>query len=322
MPGISKQISNASQAFSLGATWGTPSVDNAMTTDTVDMINNTGAVLYTGDIVCMDATGTLVNQPTTATLAMALGTVGSTLELSTYTAIENINSANVTNTFPTIVGSTAGTGIGMVTTDGNVQPYQDVAWTSQTVGFTNGNTNMTDALTSTANPLAVGDYVYTPYNASTNANPQVFIVVSNGGSTGAWTAVGAVISGAGANFTGSTGSFVCQVGRDQSTKGPGWQAPVGWTNASAFMPGVVVPIITGGLGRVNVNAIATVNAGDNLLATNASFIATRVATGSVTAAQIGYTIAIAVEAQGQKDTTLTSLGITGHDSIRAFIVKV
>ena len=59
---MEKQIGNPGQAFSLGATWGTPSVDNAMTTEICDLINNTGVTLYTGDIVCLDPTGTMVNQ--------------------------------------------------------------------------------------------------------------------------------------------------------------------------------------------------------------------------------------------------------------------
>lgn len=313
-----KQIDNPSQAFALGATWGNPPVDNTMTTEICNLINNTGQVLYTGDIVGIDATGTLANQLTTATLATSVGAVGSALQMSAYPAVENINGANVNNTFPSIVGANAGVGISALTMDGNVTPYELTAWQILSLGFTNGSGNITSASTAAVNPLAVGLYVYTPYNSSTNANPQVFQITSNGGSSGSWTAVGQVIAGAGTNFTGTTGSFNCSVGRDNVTKGPGWQAPIGWTNASAFEPGLIVPIVTKGFGRINVNAIATVNAGDFLLGTNASFIATRVAPPLV-AANIGNGVGVALEPQTQKDTSLTTAGIAGHDSIRAYI---
>lgn len=316
-----KQIANASQAFSLGATWGTPSVDNTMTSDFVELINGTGATLYTGDIVTLDATGTTCLQPTTATLSLGIGCVGSPIEFGAYTAIENINGANVSNTFPTIVGSTGGVGIGAVATDGNVQPSQDFAFVSLVLGFTNGSGNITSAQVSTTNPLAVGIYVYTPYNSSTNANPQIFQVTSNGGSSGAWTAVGTVVAGGGTTFSGTTGSFTCQVGRDTVLKGPGWTPPVGWTNASAFAPGVVVPIVVHGFARINMNGQAVV-AGDLLTPTNASFVATRIAVSTAVAANIGNILAVALEAAAQKDTTLTSLGIAGHDSVRCYIDKM
>lgn len=314
-----KQIDNPSQAFALGATWGVPSVDNTMTTEICNLINNTGVVLYTGDVVGIDATGTLANQLTTATLALAIGAVGSALEMSAYPAIENINGANVANTFPTIVGSTAGTGISSLTTDGNIIPNQLTAWQSLVLGFTNGSTNITSASAATTNPFIVGQIVYTPLVASTNTTPQVFQITGVGGSTGAWTATSVVIAGAGTTFSGTTGTFTCQVGRDNVAKGPGWIQPYGWSSSSAFEPGVIVPIVTKGFGRVNVNAIATVNAGDLLIGTNASFVSTRVASGALTAAQAGFGVAVASEAQTQKDTTLTSLGIAGHDSIRAYI---
>lgn len=318
-----KQITNPSQAFSLGATWGNPSVDNAMTTQTCDLINGGSVPLYTGDIVCLDPTGTMAVQATTATLSLGIGTVGSTLEMSSYPATEQIAGAAVANTFPTIVGSTGGVGISFGTADGNVQPFQDYAWNSTLVGFTNGSANLTSAITSTNNPLFIGAYVYTPYNASTNATPQVFQVISNGGSTGSWTAVGAVISGAGTTFSGTTGSFTCQVGRDTTLKSPGWANPPGWTTTSAFEPGQVVPIVTQGLGRVNINGLTTQVAGSFILPTNASYVGTLVLITALTAAQIGLVIATCLEAYAQRDTSINdTFGISGHNSVRAIIGKM
>jgi hypothetical protein len=318
-----KQITNPGQAFALGATWGNPSVDNAMTTVTADLINGTTGPLYTGDIVCLDPTGTMAVTPTTATLSLGIGTVGSPLEQSQYPAQEQIAAATVTNTFPTIVGSTGGVGISFGTAEGNVQPFQDYAWLSTLVGFTNGSANLTSAITSTNNPLAIGLYVITPYNASTNLLPQIFQVVSNGGSSGAWTAVGAVVSGAGTTFSGTTGSFTCQVGRDTALKNPGWSNPPGWTTTSAFVPGQVVPIVTQGLGRVNINGLTTQVAGSFILPTNASAVGTLVLITALTAAQIGLVIATCLEAYAQRDTTINdTFGISGHNSVRAIIGKM
>jgi hypothetical protein len=327
-----KQITNPGQAFALGATWGNPSVDNAMTSSTCDLINNTGSFLYTGDIVALDPTGTLAVLPTTATLNLAIGTVGSTLEMSQYPAIESIAGTtaaapgNVTNTFPTIVGSTGGVGIGFGASDGNIQPDPVEAWLSLSLGFTNGSGAITSASAATVNPLSVGLYVITPYNATTNITPQIFQITSNGGSAGAWTAVGTSISGSATlTFTGTTGAFVCQVGRDTVLMGPGWGVPLGgqWTTTSAYPPGQVVPIVTQGLGRVNITALSTVVAGSFIIPTNAAVVGAVVLIGALTAAQTGYVIATCLEPYAQRDTTvLTQYGIAGHNSVRAIIGRM
>jgi len=318
-----KQIANTNQSFALGATWGTPSVENTQTTTFVELINGTGTTLYTGDIVALDATGTQAVQLTTATLNNVIGTVGNANEFGAYPAVEVIAGANVSNTFPTIVGSTGGTGISALTVEGNVTPFADYPWISVAVGFTNGSGALTSSLVSASNPFILGEYVITPYNASTNANPQIFQVTVAGGSSGAWTATGVVVAGAGTTFTGTTGTFTCILGRDQITKGPGWQAPAGWTNTSAFAPGLVVPVVTQGFGRVNINGLSTGVAGSFAIGTNASFVATLVLTGALTAAQTGFVIATWLEPYAQRDTTLnTTFGIAGHDSVRCIVAKM
>ena len=317
MTGRQKSIANPGQAFALGASWGTPSVDNQMTTELCDLINGTGQALFTGDIVALDPTGTQAVLATTATLNCAIGTVGSALEASSYPAVESIAGANVTNTFPVIVGSTGGVGISTLTADGNVQPFQDYPWITANMGFTNGSATVTYAGASASD---VGKYILTPYNSTTNANPQVFQVLSV--TPGTSYTVG-VVSGAGTTFSGTTGTFLVSMGRDTTTKGPGWSVPLGWTNTSAFPPGVVVPVVVSGFGRVNINGLTTGVAGSFALATNASVVATLVLTGALTAAQTGLTIATWLEPYAQRDTTVgTVLGITGHDSVRAIIGKM
>lgn len=316
MAGV-KQIDNAGQAFALGASWGTPSVDNTMTSEWANLINGTGQTLYTGDIVALDATGTQAVLATTATLNLTIGTVGSSIEFGSYPAVESIAGANVTNTFPTIVGSTGGTGISALTADGNMTPFQDFAWQSLALGFTNGSATVTFA---TANASFLGQYIYTPYNATTNPNPQVFQITAFTLNTN-FTVV--VVAGAGTTFSGTTGTFTCQVGRDQELKGPGWQAPLNWSSTSAFVPGLVVPVVTKGFGRVNVNGLTTVVAGSYILGTNASVVGTVVLTGALTAAQTGFVIAAPLEAYAQRDTTIgTVLGVTGHDSVRCIVGKM
>lgn len=304
-----KQITNPGQAFSLGATWGTPSVDNAMTVSTCDLINGTGVTLYTGDIVALDVTGTQAIFTTTGNLTNLIGTVGDSSSFSTYPT---------TGTFPV-----RDSGINIAAAGGNTQPFQDTEWQTLSVGFTNGNNSLTSSSSAAVNPLAVGLIVITPYNASTNATPQIFQIVSNGGSAGSWTATDIVIAGSGTTFSGTTGSFNCQVGNNASSLGPGWSAPPGWTSSSTFPPGQVVPVVTQGLGRINVNGVSAVAASDGLGGTNASAVATRFAyasTGYANAA--GLIIGVALEAYAARDTTLTTAGITGHDSIRAIIGKM
>ena len=302
-----KQISNASQAFSLGASWGNPSVDNAMTSEIAPLINGTGLILYTGDIVALDVTGTQAVLTATGALTNVIGCVGSANELSTYTG-----------SLPT-----TDSGIGMSTGVGPNTPGTISAVNSLTLGFTNGSGNITSSSTASVNPLFVGALVLTPYNASTNATPQIFQITSNGGSSGSWTAVGAVVSGGGSTFSGTTGSFVCQVTNAPQSLGPGWPAPQGWSGSSQFWPGAPVPVITKGFGRVNVNGVSTVAANDGLGGTNASVIGTRFAyAGTGYASATGLIIAVALEAYAARDTTLTGLGITGHDSVRAIIGKM
>lgn len=316
---MEKMIGNPSQAFAMGATWGTPSVDNAMTTEQCDLINATGVTLYTGDIVALDPTGTQAVQLTTATLTCAIGCVGSTLEASAYPAVESIAGANVSNTFPTIPGSTGGVGISSLANDGNTQPNTDVAWISASMGFTNGSQTITYGAAAATD---IGKYIITPYNASTNATPQIFQVTAVTVST---SYTGTVISGAGTTFSGTTGSFTVQLGRDTVTDGPGWAPPLngGWSNTTASAPGAIVPVVIRGFGRVNVSGQTTVVRGSFLIGTNASFAGTVVLITALTAAQAGFVIATALEPYAQRDTYLTTIaGITGHDSVRAIIGKM
>lgn len=69
-----KQIANAGQAFSAGATWSIIT-DNQMTQTVAHLLNATGLALYEGDIVGIDPTGVQAVLPTAA-LTNAIGCVG------------------------------------------------------------------------------------------------------------------------------------------------------------------------------------------------------------------------------------------------------
>ena len=315
MTGRQKQISNPGQAYALGASYMAP-VDNQMTTELCDLINGTNGPLYTGDIVALDPTGTMAVTPATATLGNVIGTVGSALEASSYPAVESVAGSNVANTFPSIVGSTAGTGISMLTADGNVQPFQDYPWVVANMGFTNGSATVTYAGAAASD---VGKYIITPYNSTNNTNPQILQVSAVTVGTSYTTTV---VSGGGTTFTGTTGTFLVNMGRDSVSKGPGWSNPVGWANTSAYPPGQVVPVVVSGFGRVNINGLSTGVAGSWALGTNGSSVATLVLAGALVAGQIGLSIASWLEPYAQRDTTIGAvLGITGHDSVRALIGK-
>ena len=71
-----KQIMNPLQAWTSGATWGTLSGDNEMTQTAAHLLNGTGVTLYTGDVVCIDVTGTQAVLSATAGDLRTIGAVG------------------------------------------------------------------------------------------------------------------------------------------------------------------------------------------------------------------------------------------------------
>jgi hypothetical protein len=292
---VSKLIQNAGQAFSLGGTWGNPPIENTTTTEFAFLINNTATTLYVGDIVVLDATGTLANLSSSAGDPTVIGCVG-----------EGVDGGWLNNA-PTLPYYDSQ--IGFNPSTGSIIPQSDAAQTTAaTIGFTNGSATATYTA-SVKNDL--GRTIVTPYNSSTNATPQIFTIIAVNAGTGYTVS---------ANFTGTTGSFVCQLLDSPVSAGPGYPAPLGgsWTSSSTFAPGAVVPIITRGFGRVNISAASGVVAKGNIAVGNGVVSGTYVANAS---GVVGQNIAVALEAYAARDTTLTTAGITGHDSVRAIIGK-
>lgn len=278
-----KQISNPGQAFTAGATWGTLSGDNEMTQEVAHLLNGTGQTLYTGDIVCMDATGTQAILSTSAGDPTQIGTVGGAEQWGSY--------------YP--VGSSA---INVGTIGGQAVPNLLSPNVVANMGFTNGSATVTYA---GAAATDLGKQLLPAYNSTTNANPQVLTIIAV--SAG----VNYTVS---ANFNGTTGTFSTLLQSPPSSIGPGWLP-------TSIAPGEQVPVVKSGLGRVNINAVAATVAKDFISVGNASVVGARTANGAAVAGQIGQFIAVALEAYAARDTTLTGLGIAGHDSVRAIIGK-
>lgn len=302
-----KLIGNPGQAFSLGGTWGTPSIDNAMSQTTYDLINGTGLILYPGDIVCMDATGTQAVLSTSIGDPRVIGVVGAPTEFST---VSGTWAAGV-YTAPTLPVVDSQVGAVVPAAAGNFAPFTDQAVITASLGFTNASATVTYGSASTAH---IGRTILTPYNASTNANPQIFTIVA---------AVANTSYTVNTTFTGTTGSFTCQIVDSYQTFGPGWATPLAgaWTTSTAAVPGTVVPVITQGFGYVNINAVAATVATDAIQVTSGSVVGQRTANGSLTAAQIGQSIATTLQAYAARNAALTNAGISGHDSVLAIIGK-
>lgn len=291
---MEKQIGNAGQAFALGGTWGNPSVDNAMTSEISPVINGTGVTLYTSDIVCLDASGTQAVLAGGAADTTVIGCVGSALSQGSVTGSAPFADNQIT----------------MTATAGSMQPFTDSANIIASMGFTNGSPTVTYA---SAVASDLGKTITTPYNASTNTTPQNLVITAVTVSTG-YTV--------NANFTGTTGSFVVNMGNSPSQLGPGWMPPFNWTSASTFPPGTIVPVIIRGFGRVNINGVAATVKGDLIAVSGANVVGARTAAGATVAAQTGTFIAVTLEAYAARDVSLTGLGIAGHDSVRAIIGKM
>lgn len=92
------------------------------------------------------------------------------------------------------------------------------------------------------------------------------------------------------------------------TLGPGW-AP------TTYVPGSEVPVVVAGFGRINISGATTLIAKGVIAVASASVAGTYVSAPTA----VHGTIAVALEAYAARDTTLTTAGITGHDSVRGII---
>src|SRR5215472_5580784 len=277
-----KTITNPLQAWTAGATWGTLSGDNEMTQQNANLLNGAAVTLYTGDIVAIDVTGTQAILPPSGADPRAIGTVGGTYQDGSYYPPGSSN-------------------INVRASGGGWVPPQSSATQAASMGFTNGSGTVT--FTGAA-ATDIGKQIILGYNASTNPNPQVYTI------TAVTVGTSYTVS---PTFNGTTGTYVATLQMQPQNLGPGWLP------SASFPPGVQVPIVTYGFGRVNINAVAAVVASDLIASTAGSPIRARTAAGAATAAQIGGFIAVALEAYAARDTSLTAAGVPGHDSVRAYI---
>jgi hypothetical protein len=283
----SKQITNPLQAFTAGATWATLSGDNEMTQTVANLLNGSGVTLYTGDIVCLDVTGTQAVLAASAGDPRIIGTVGATYNDGSYVP----QSGGISN-------------MTLRATGGGFVPPELSAVVGASMGFTGASG--TTVTYSGAAAVDLGKQIIVPYNSSTNANPQVYTITAVTVGTSYTVTPG---------FNGTTGTYLAYLQNAPSAIGPGWGP------ASVYPIGVEVPIVMQGYGRVNINAVAAVVATDAISSTSGSPVGARTAAGAAVAAQNGTFIAVTLEAYSARDTSLTTAGISGHDSVRAIISK-
>lgn len=278
-----KQISNPNQAYTAGATWGTLSGDNEMTQEVSHLINGTGVTLYTGDIVCLDVTGTQAVLSGSAGDPRVVGTVGGAEQWGSYYPAGSSN-------------------INLSTASGGPVPALLAPNVIANMGWTGASPTVTYAGAAAAD---LGKQLIPAYNSANDPTPLVYTIIAvNPG----------VSYTVNQNFNGTTGTFSTLLNLQPSSIGPGYQ-PL------SINPGSQCPIVKQGFGRVNINAVAATVATDAIQATNASVVGARTANGSLVAGQIGQSIATTLEAYAARDTSLTALGIAGHDSVRALIGK-
>lgn len=313
-------IVNAGQAFSLGATYGTPPVQT-MPSEVVSMINLTGVTLFVGDIVALDYSGTDVILPATGSLTNVIGVVGNAntadYPANTYTGTSTTN----TNTFPTEIAPTSTTGIWQVTGDGRGAGANVPTLSLGGVITTASNTitSVTGLPSGVVIGSLLGATLQTPYNATNNTTPQTLTIIAATGTT--LTLSANVTLAAGSPWTVTTGIAIAST----SAFGPGFQGPPsGFALTSTFEPNAVVPITRSGFARVNINGLTTIALGDGIGGTNAAVTGTRFAYASTGyASATGLIIATALEAYANRDSYLSNIvGITGHDTIRAIIGKM
>jgi hypothetical protein len=279
-----KQIMNPLQAWTAGATWSNQSGDNEMTQSVAHLLNGSSLTLYTGDIVCIDVTGTQAVLAGVAADPRVIGVVGGTeMDGSYYPA-----------------GST---NINIRPSGGGATPPELSASITASMGFTgaSGAVTYTGALATD-----LGKQILVPFVATTNTNPLVYTITAVNPGNG-YTVT--------PNFNGTTGSFTAILQNAPSSIGPGWGP------ASAYPIGVQLPVVTSGYGRVNINGVVAVVATDSIASASGTPVGVRTAAGASTAAQNGTFIATTLEAYAARDTSLTAAGITGHDSVRALIGK-
>jgi hypothetical protein len=279
-----KQIMNPLQAYTSGATWGTLSGDNEMTQSTAHLLNGAGVTLYTGDIVAIDVTGTQAILPPGAGDPRVIGTVGGTEIDGSYYPVGSAN-------------------INLRTSGGGAVPPELSAVITANMGLTNASGTVTYAGAAVTD---IGKNLVVPYVSGTNPNPQVYTI------TGCTPGVSYTVT---PTFNGTTGTFLCSVQNAPTNLGPGWGS------AAQYPIGVQVPVVVGGFGRININAVAATVASDLIAPTSGSPVGARTAAGAALAAAIGSFIGVTLEAYAARDVSLTAAGIAGHDSVRAWIAK-
>jgi hypothetical protein len=273
-------IPNVGLAFNVGGTWLNTYLSNQLSQDTCDFQNNSGTVLYQGDVVILsnvvtsttpDPTALSVSPTATAQSPYVVGVVGG----------EPYNPGSVTQT-PATVG-------------GALIPFTDSSWVYSTGTWTSGTATINDA---TASAVNIGKAVYgqdSPNSWPISPGIQSIVV-----SAVANTSYGVTI--APTQTRGSATNYY--LGPAESAAGPQWPGIAG------YGAGDIMPVITRGWGYVNIGT-NTVAAGAAIATSTTSRVGVAPSVATYVASSPGTFIAIALEAQsaglGSPDGTTNKL---------------
>jgi hypothetical protein len=282
-------IPNVGQAFNVGGSWLNTYLSNQNSQESVDFQNNSGTVLYVGDVVVLS---NIVSSTTPDPTALSAAPIASAS--STY--VVGVVGGEVYN--PGATTSPAQVG-------GALIPLTDTGWVYSTGTWTSGTATITDSTASASN---IGKAVYgqdSPNSWPITPGLQSIVI-----SAVANTSYG--VSIAPTQTRGSATNYY--LGPAEGAVGP--QFP----GISGYGAGDIMPVVTRGWAYINIGT-NTVAAGAALATSATSRVAAVPGTaGSVAALQalLGSFIGIALEAQsagiGSPDGTTNKL-------IRAWIDK-
>ena len=186
-------------------------------------------------------------------------------------------------------------------------------------GVVGGETNMPGAggpIPGQLTPTRV-DSVTTTATSSTIADTSITAgdlgkAVQCAGIPGGYAVITSVTAGTSFSIApvvaSASGTVQAYITPQTSAVGPGWSGLPFSVGA-----GEIVPVVTNGWGYININGLTTLTAKSLLTVSSGSVVAQAGTIGT------NILLGVSLEAYAARNTTLTSLGITGHDTVRGFI---
>lgn len=289
-------LNNNVQAWTAGATYLNTYLSNQGSQNTVDFQNASNTQLFVGDVVALGSStsGSFVVDPTALSCSPAASAANINVVGVVGGEVWNPGSPTVT---PAQVG-------------GGLIPPQSSSWVYSSGTWTSGTATLTDANGSTIN---IGKAVY-GIGWPTTPGLQSIVTAFSAGAYTVTIAPNVTEGSATAYFLGpaegATGPAFPGI--------PGYGGAVGTPNATNYVPGSMVPVVTRGWAYINIGG-NTVAAGASLAMSGTTRVAAAVTTsGAYVASSPGTFIGVALEAQS---AGLGSPDGSASKIIRAWIQK-